>query len=788
MRVLSSPSLEPTSWWRLFGIFIALWLTGLAAEAQTVTVRRGTAATTFQPAVIEEPQTTTVITFEVIVTGIPTGVSVEVDMRTVDGTRSSGFPDTSPGTNDLRIGSDYAVAGVDYTTTASTLSWADTENGVIRTFQVTVLSDSTPEHNRDIFVRAVRQRRITTFTATLEANAFPIFFNGVGHPNPAFLGNQGIAGNYEMSGVAGVTVVDDDQPGGALDRLWNLDNNFGTVPPRNILPGANNTVNAVIVDAAGKTVIGGDFTAYNSQSANRIARVNIDGSFDTTFSPGNGLDAFVSSIARYTNTANIDKLVLGGGFTAFNGISRNAIVRLNTNGSLDTTFTPGTGFNGQVRAVALQADGKIIAVGSFTTFNSVSRTNIARLNVDGSLDATFLPGTGPNNIVYAVAIDPGSGKIYIGGDFTSYNGTARNRMARINTDGLLDPTFDPGTGADAVVYAIAIQSDSNVLVAGNFLTFNQASRSRIVRLTPSGVVDTTFAPGTGFDNYISAITLATNGQAYVVGTFTAFNGTGRKNAARLFTDGTLDTTFMDTMHNWNAGPTNVTSFLTSVAVQTDGNVMVGGSFSGFGAPYSRTTFTSPGHGALTPTSINDNDPNTGNMRWTHTKPRANLARMLGVVTPGPGNVAFELDSYFVDESAATATIRFLRFNGNNGQLQPRFSTSNGSAQAGVNYTALATTVNYLQSGTGARELRLADSGITSLPITIIRDFLPGPDKTVNLTLSVQPDKTLQQFWLGGSGTPANFVIVTNNPAFGFQKTAILTIADADFPKPSNWRR
>ena len=775
-------------------LFAGLFLPGLMWEAagQVVTVRRNLSAA--QPAVVEEG--TASITFDVTVTAIPGGTTVEVDMQTIDGTRNSGHPATAPSQSDLRLGSDYAVAGLNYTAAAQTLSWADTESGVTRTFTVQLLNNTITEHNRDVFVRSVRQRRITAGgTATIEATV-GTFFNGVGHPGGvAFVGNQGILGNYLMPGVCSVTIIDEDQPSGALDRTWNLDNVGSTVPPLNPLPGANNNVNAVIVDAAGRSVIGGDFIAYNSQSASRIARVATDGSFDTTFNPGAGLDAFVSAIALYTNTANLGKLVLGGGFTSFNGLSRNSIVRINANGSLDTTFAPGSGFNGPVRAVALQADGKVIAVGSFTTFNSVGRTNIARLNVDGSLDTTFTPGTGPNNTLYAVAIDPVSGKIYIGGDFTTYNGTPRNRIARVNTDGLLDTTFDPGTGADAVVYSILVQSDLRLLVAGNFLTVNQTSRSRMVRLTTAGAVDTTFSPGTGADNYISAMALDAAGKPYIVGAFTAFNSTGRKNVARLFTDGTVDTTFMDTMHNWNAGPTNATSFLNCVAVQADGNVMVGGSFTGFGAPYSRTSGTTPSHGSsggnlvgFTPTSSINSDPNAntltgGGMRWSFAKPRANLARLLelGVAgTPGPGNVEFEVASYFVDESDSLATIRFRRFGGIKGPMQPVFTTSDGSAQAGVDYTPLATTVGYPQTGLNARELKDGDAGITTLGVTITPDTRNEPNETINMALTAQPNQTLQQFTLGGSGVVLNQVIVTNNPAFAFQKTAILTIADDDF--------
>jgi uncharacterized delta-60 repeat protein len=100
---------------------------------------------------------------------------------------------------------------------------------------------------------------------------------------------------------------------------------------------------------------------------------------------------------------------------------------------------------------AIQSDGKIIIGGSFTTYNGTLINNIARLNADGTLDLTFNPGTGANDSVLGTAIQS-DGKIIIGGGFTSYNGTAINRIARLNADGTIDLTFNPGTGVSNYVF------------------------------------------------------------------------------------------------------------------------------------------------------------------------------------------------------------------------------------------------------------------------------------------------------------------------------------------------
>ena len=188
-----------------------------------------------------------------------------------------------------------------------------------------------------------------------------------------------------------------------------------------------------------------------------------DGSLDTSFDPGSGANSWVYELAIQPD----GKILIGGNFTTYNGTGRNSIARLNADGSLDTTFDPGTGADNYVLGLAIQSDGKILIGGAFTTYNGTGRNSIARLNADGSLDTSFDPGAGANGFGYALAIQA-DGKILIGGDFTSYDGTGRNRIARLNADGSLDTSFDPGTGADNYPVALAIQPDGKILIGGGF--------------------------------------------------------------------------------------------------------------------------------------------------------------------------------------------------------------------------------------------------------------------------------------------------------------------------------
>ena len=183
--------------------------------------------------------------------------------------------------------------------------------------------------------------------------------------------------------------------------------------------------------------------------------------------------------------------MIGGIFTSVGGATRNRIARLNTDGSLDNTFDPGAGASDVVDTICLQADGKIVMGGGFTIINGTNRNYLARLNANGTLDNTFTP-----NIALAfggvltarVAVD---GKILGGGLFSTVSGTNRNNFARLNADGSLDGSFDPGTGPDGAVKAIAFQADGKVLIGGSFVNVNGTKRTHIARLlgTEGGAIE-----------------------------------------------------------------------------------------------------------------------------------------------------------------------------------------------------------------------------------------------------------------------------------------------------------
>lgn len=332
--------------------------------------------------------------------------------------------------------------------------------------------------------------------------------------------------------------------------------------------GANTAVMSIAIQSDGKIVIGGSFTSFDGIERNRIARLNEDGSLDITFATGSGANDQIRSII----VLNDGKIIVGGYFTSYDGVPRNRIARLNDDGSLDTSFDPGVGANDWILNASLQSDGKIIIAGFFTNYNGVARNYITRLNADGSLDTSFDTGTGPNLRVSSVAIQ-NDGKIIIGGYFTSYNGTARNLIARLNANGSLDTSFDPGSGPAYIFESISLQSDGKIIIGGYFNSYAGIDSRRIARLNTDGSLDASFNLGSGVIGYLWTTTIQDDDKILIGGKFTSYDGTARRSIARLNADGSLDTSF-------DPG-TGADDHVASIVVQNDSRIIIGGAFTTF---------------------------------------------------------------------------------------------------------------------------------------------------------------------------------------------------------------
>lgn len=338
----------------------------------------------------------------------------------------------------------------------------------------------------------------------------------------------------------------------------------------NIGTGANNRVFTMVAQPDGKQVIGGTFTNYNGTAINRLARITRSGALDNTFTVGSGANGQVTASAVDANS----RVLIGGSFSMYNGVQRARLARLNVNGTLDTDFNIGTGIGGgTVNAIAVQADGKVIVGGTFNAFNGVAQNRLVRLNADGSRDASFNIGTGLNGDVYSVAIDA-DGKVLVGGVFTNINGTARPGLARLTTTGAVDTAFDPGAGPNAAVYCIAIQRDGRILIGGVFTSYNGSTpASRIARILRNGTFDSSFSPGTGFNSWVYTITLQGDGKILAGGDFTTYNGSTRNRLVRLNVDGSIDSGF-------NTG-TTANNWVYAITWQPEGRLTAAGGFISF---------------------------------------------------------------------------------------------------------------------------------------------------------------------------------------------------------------
>jgi uncharacterized delta-60 repeat protein len=176
------------------------------------------------------------------------------------------------------------------------------------------------------------------------------------------------------------------------------------------------------------------------------------------------------------------KIVIGGRFSAVNGIARNNIARLNSDGTLDRTFADqlAQGVNGQVNALAIQPEGGIIVGGTFTQAGQVETLNLARYDPEGSVDQTFggadAAERGANGNVYALAVQP-DGKIVVGGNFNAIFGQPRRSIARLNADGALDSAVATENALTGTVRAVASCSDASFVAGGQFTLSSQNSRN-----------------------------------------------------------------------------------------------------------------------------------------------------------------------------------------------------------------------------------------------------------------------------------------------------------------------
>ena len=456
--------------------------------------------------------------------------------------------------------------------------------------------------------------------------------------------------------------------------------------PGDLDPGFNATVdipiNKVVLQPDGKVLIGGQFDQVNGQHRHGIARLNADGSLDPGFNPAAGDNNF-AEVQSIVLQPDGKVLVAGRIYNGATAPQTQGILRLNTDGTLD----PGFGFqtfnanpNGFSVGIGLQPNGKIL-FGLFglpipnDQFGS-TYGQVFRFNANGTLDPGFNVTT--NFDVQRIVVQP-DGKILLGGGFSQINGVTHNSIARVNTDGSLDAGFNAGTDR---VNDIALQPDGKIVLVGNFTNVNGVNRGAdlnyVTRLNADGSTDAGFLGGVNLNTY--GVALQPDGKILLAGQFGLVDGVARYRIARLNPDGSLDDSL-------NANPD---VGLSSVAVQPDGKIIIAGAF----------------------TAVNG---------VTHGR----IARLLGV-PGGPGALQFSAANFNVTENGGRVVLAVSRTGGSVGPVSVTYTTADGTAVAGTDYTAASGTLSWADGDS-------ADKTIT-VPV-LDRGAYDGSSRTFSLVLN-----------------------------------------------------
>ena len=354
-----------------------------------------------------------------------------------------------------------------------------------------------------------------------------------------------------------------------LDFLANTGNGSGSV--------SSLFVYATALQTDGKILIGGNFSSWNSSSARHLVRLNSDGTLDTSFSSNIGTGGGGFNSVSDLKIQSDGKIIACGSFSSWNGTSANDIIRLNSNGTLDTVFSSnvGSGANSTIETVDIQQDGKIIAAGQFNTWAGVSVGGLVRLNSDGTRDTTFSSNVGTgyltstNELIQRVLVQQ-DGKIIVAGWFDKWNGATVGGLVRLNSDGTRDTTFSSNVGTGALyVREAVIQPDGKIILSIIVGIWNGQSSSRIIRLNQDGTKDSNF--------YYSSTAGGPFGLALQEdGKILAGFSSTTKGVIRLNSNGTLDEYF-----DIHAGTNTTPNTVNSITQQPDGKIILAGSFRNF---------------------------------------------------------------------------------------------------------------------------------------------------------------------------------------------------------------
>ncbi len=282
-------------------------------------------------------------------------------------------------------------------------------------------------------------------------------------------------------------------------------------------------------------------------SYKNLIKLNSDLTVDTSFNVGTGFNEILYTGSAITEQAD-GKIIVTGTFTTYQGITHNRIIRLNTDGSIDTSFITGTGFNNFTQVPDIDSNGSIIVTGIFDQYNGSSSPRIARLLSTGILDSSFVIGSGFNNTTTDVLVQADN-SMFVLGYFNSFNGVSiAPCIAKLLENGSLDPSYDVGvgitpTGTDLANYFTRIPDSTSFFISGYIESYKGTPCPHIIKLLENGDIDSSFNPGTGFNDIVYLTNIIWNDKILVEGFFTEYNGTPTNYIVILNMDGSIYFTF-----------------------------------------------------------------------------------------------------------------------------------------------------------------------------------------------------------------------------------------------------
>lgn len=397
-------------------------------------------------------------------------------------------------------------------------------------------------------------------------------------------------GKLLVGNTIGAPMVVDGQLVNSLARL----NADGTLDAGfSVGSGPNGPIQAVLVQADGKLVVGGIFTQMAGQTVGNLVRLNANGSLDTNFlSAGRGGSAAVEALAQQPD----GKLLLGGRFRTMHGQSRPLLARLNPDGSLDTSLvlTASSATGAELGALALQPDGRLLVSGVGLTGGTLS-SDFLRLTSSGAPDPSFTNSTAawPTGPAGSHPLQVQSdGKIIISNYNSNGNGRTAGQVARLLADGSTDTSFQfPAAGAG--ITAVQLLPGGEMLVGSEADQYGSGPRrTGLALLRPDGSLNTSFAPRLQETGSIEAMVVQADGHILIGGQFDELNGSAVNGLARLSANGVVENAYTATVALTGTG-------VHALALQPDGNVVVGGRFSSLGG------VARPGLARLLPSGLAD---------------------------------------------------------------------------------------------------------------------------------------------------------------------------------------